>query len=246
MLSTDAFIQRLETEVACKTLYVKGGFGLRLDAKGKKRAIDSYAYNAKRADKINAMPNNSFGFDCIGTIKGAFWGFTGDTSKVYGGAIYKSNDVPDVNELGMFKLCYDVSTDFSNIQRGEYLYMKGHCGTYIGSGRVIESTPAGKDGVQITDISFQKWTHHAKIPFVKYEDNKNIVIAKPTLKRGSKGMQVYYLQQDLNALGASLETDGIFGALTDAEVRKFQRAYNLAVDGIYGPRSYAKMREVLA
>lgn len=72
------------------------------------------------------------------------------------------------------------------------------------------------------------------------------VIAKPTLKVGSKGTQVNYLQQDLNFLmNAKLETDGHFGQLTKNAVMAYQKKYNLVVDGVYGPKSYNKMRSIL-
>lgn len=242
------FIEKMKQAAACKTLYVKGGFGLTLNAKGKERAINSYAYNKKRADKINAMPNDSFGFDCCGSIKGVIWGFDGDPKKTYGGAVYKSNGLDDVNELGLIKLCTDRSSDMKNITPGEILYMKGHCGVYIGDNKVIESTPAGKDGLQTTNLNFQKWSEHGKLtPCIDYGTPvvSNHIIAKPTLKIGSRGMQVDALQMNLNALGEDLDIDGQFGYLTAGALRRFQKKYGLVVDGIYGPKSYAKMREVL-
>ena len=237
------FIEKLQNTTALNTLYVKGGFGQTLNAKGKDRVIRAYKYNEKRADKINAMPDDSFGFDCCGLIKGTIWGFKGDPTKVYGGATYKSNGLDDVTEAGLISLCRDVSNDMANIQPGELLYMKGHCGVYIGSGRVIESTPAGSDGVQQTDISFQKWTKHGKLPGIIYEESGAPIIARPTLRKGSRGMQVDYLQHDLNYLGASLEVDGIFGSFTDAALRKFQKSHNIVVDGIYGRESQRTMIE---
>ena len=242
------FIEKLKAAANCKTLYVKGGFGLTLNAKGKQRAIDSYEYNKKRAAKINAMPNDSFGFDCCGSIKGVIWGFSGDPKKTYGGAVYKSNNMPDVTEKGLIDMCSERSKDLNNIMPGEILYMKGHCGVYIGNGRVIESTPSGKDGLQETAISFQKWTEHGKLtPHITYGQPgvSAHIIAKPTLRVGSRGMQVDYLQMNLNALGALLDVDGQFGNLTQRAVMRFQEKYKLQIDGIYGPKSYAKMREVL-
>lgn len=241
------FLEKLEKAAACKTLYVKGGFGLTLNAKGKERAINSYKYNAARADKINAMPNDSFGFDCCGLVKGVYWGFDGDPKKVYGGAVYKSGGLDDVNESGLLKLCNKRSKDMNNILPGDLLYMKGHCGIYKGDGKVIESTPTGKDGVQITTINYHNWTEHGQLPFIDYGIGpvENHIIAKPTLRIGSKGMQVDFLQKNLNATGATLDLDGQFGPLTYQAVRCFQLKYGLDVDGIYGPKTYAKMREVL-
>lgn len=189
-MDNKAFVQLLESISKMKTYYIKGGFGLVLNASGKKRAIDQYKYNADRADKINALDPHTFGFDCCGLVKGTIWGFTGDSKKTYGGAVYKANGLDDVNESGLLKLCKDVSTDMKNILPGELLYMSGHCGIYAGDGKVIESTPSGKCGVQITDFKRVKWTKHGKLPYIQYEGMQ--VINKPstsvnsyhTVKRG--------------------------------------------------------------
>lgn len=251
-MKSDEFVERLKQAANCKTLYVKGGFGCTLTDKRKDKILgtDGYAYNKKpeRAAKIKAASADTFGFDCCGLGKGIIWGFTGDTKKVYGGAVYKSNGLDDVSELGLINLCSDVSGNMGNIIPGELLYMKGHCGYYIGNGRVIESTPSGSDGVQEADINYHKWTKHGKLsPFIDYGivPVSPHIIAKPTLKIGSRGMQVDFLQKNLNALGSDLDVDGQFGPLTYQAVRMFQKKYNLAIDGIYGPKSYAKMREVL-
>lgn len=72
-------------------------------------------------------------------------------------------------------------------------------------------------------------------------------IANPTLKNGSSNIQVKYLQQDLNyILGTKLATDCIFGANTASALKQFQKKYGLVVDGIYGKKSYAKMKKLLS
>lgn len=251
MHDADEFISLMLNAANCKTLYVKGGFGQTLNAKGKERVINAYKYNERRKNKIMALPDDSFAFDCCGSIKGVQWGFIGDPSKIYGGAVYKSNGLDDVTELGLYSLCYDKSTNMGAIQKGELLYMTGHCGLYMGNGKVIEATPAGKDGLQITDLTFQKWSKHGKLPFIMYEQNEKPIVAKPTLRRGSRGTQVNYLQKDLNFLGEHLEVDGIFGEMTDGAVRRFQRSHSdiyghdLVVDGIYGKNTYNAMMRCL-
>ena len=43
---------------------------------------------------IKAAANKNppvYGFDCVNLIKGVLWGWSGDASKTYGGAAYKSN-----------------------------------------------------------------------------------------------------------------------------------------------------------
>lgn len=71
-------------------------------------------------------------------------------------------------------------------------------------------------------------------------------IASPTLRRGSLGDEVKKLQSNLNSvIGANLEVDGIFGGGTFRALQEFQNKYGLEVDGIYGRRSEAKMRELI-
>jgi peptidoglycan hydrolase-like protein with peptidoglycan-binding domain len=56
------------------------------------------------------------------------------------------------------------------------------------------------------------------------------------IRFGARGDYVRQIQSCLNNVNnAGLATDGIFGPLTDAAVRNYQRANGLAVDGIVGP-----------
>lgn len=202
-MTNKEFVRLLENISKMKTYYIKGGFGLVLNASGKKRAINQYKYNADRADKINALDPHTFGFDCCGLVKGALWGFTGDSRKTYGGAVYKANALDDVNESGLLKLCKDVSTDMKNIIPGELLYMSGHCGVYAGDGKVIESTPSGKCGVQITDFKRVKWTKHGKLPIVIYEETQ--VISKPSTSVDKPAAQYYVVKRNDNLTKIALK-----------------------------------------
>ena len=66
------------------------------------------------------------------------------------------------------------------------------------------------------------------------------------LRKGSKGTQVKYLQQDLNyILNIKLDVDGDFGGATANALKQFQKKYGLEVDGVYGEKSYAKMKAVM-
>jgi hypothetical protein len=59
---------------------------------------------------------------------------------------------------------------------------------------------------------------------------------RPTLRRGARGDLVKQLQAGLH-----IEVDGIFGALTEAALRQFQRDHGLVPDGIAGPRTWASL-----
>lgn len=57
---------------------------------------------------------------------------------------------------------------------------------------------------------------------------------KRTIKIGSRGAEVVYLQQRLG-----IRADGIFGPLTRNAVIRFQRGARLVADGIVGPKTWA-------
>ncbi|OKH32719.1 hypothetical protein NIES2119_25165 [[Phormidium ambiguum] IAM M-71] len=71
------------------------------------------------------------------------------------------------------------------------------------------------------------------------------------LRRGSTGEDVFLLQQRLNATrnipGVALPmlvVDGIFGAITERAVRRFQEVFILAIDGVVGPRTWASLLRI--
>ncbi len=162
-----------------KTLYIRGCFGAPMNDSNKKRYTNNLYFNKQdaRKDKILAAGADTFGFDCVCFIKGLLWGWVGDASKEYGGAKYQGNGVPDINADSMIKQCVEVSTDFSNLKVGEYLWIEGHCGLYIGNGLAAECTHRWADGVQITRVHNilsddgtpgRSWDKHGKLPWITY------------------------------------------------------------------------------
>ena len=167
-----------------KTLYVLGCFGAPLNNTNKKRYTNNYEYNRRsvRKDKILSSSSDTFGFDCVCLIKGILWGWNGNKNQTYGGAKYKSNNVPDVGADQIIKYCTSVSTNFDIIEIGEIVHIKGHVGIYVGSGLVAECTPIWKDGVQLTALlninaksgyNGRTWKEHGKLKFVEYTSNSN-------------------------------------------------------------------------
>ena len=163
-----------------KTLYVYACFGAPLNNANKQRYTNNCDYNrqASRRNKILNASSDTFGFDCVNLIKGILWGWNGDLNHAYGGAVYGSNGCPDTNANGMFwDYCYDQSSNFGNIIPGEFVWMEGHIGVYIGDGLAVECTPIWKDGVQITAVgnigskagySTRTWTSHGKSKLIDY------------------------------------------------------------------------------
>lgn len=53
------------------------------------------------------------------------------------------------------------------------------------------------------------------------------------------------LQHMLTAAGYAVQSDGIFGVETDRALRQFQAQEKLVVDGIFGPQSRARLKQIL-
>ena len=219
--------------------------------------------NIAKLEKVANRKPPVWGFDCVNLIKGILWGWWGNEEKEKGGAVYASNGIPDTNADGMIKRCGGVTTDFSDVQIGEAVWMSGHIGVYIGDGLAVECTPRWKDGVQVTAVwnigkkdgyNGRTWTSHGKLPHVDYGDT-NITIEDGTpayalgyrlLKRGCIGEDVKELQTALNKLGYECgEVDGEFGKQTENAVKLFQERNGLKVDGKFGPATLAKLKEAL-
>ncbi len=236
-----------------KTIYGLGCFGWPMNEANRKRAIAAYDFNAKQArkKKLEAADGETFAFDCVGLIKALLWGFSGNSSKSYGGAVYTANNVPDVNADQMIDLCTHVSSDFSGIEAGEVVWNEGHIGIYVGEGQAVECTHRWSDGVQITDVfnlgktgadKGRSWTKHGRLPWLQY--GKSYQLTLPQLSRGAKGDTVKALQRLLIGAGFSCGSwgaDGSFGPATTAAVKDFQSAAGLEADGIAGAKTMAAL-----
>lgn len=167
------FLAKLQTVVKnYKTVYMLGCFGAPVTKKlisGKAKQLPSWYTTQKQADLKKLINKGYFAFDCVNLIKGILWGWTGDSSKTYGGAVYKSNEVPDTNANGMIAKCLSISTDLGYIEVGETVWMPGHIGVYIGNGKVIECTPKWANSVQVTNLKDRGWVKHGKLPYIVYE-----------------------------------------------------------------------------
>ncbi len=236
------FVSELKSIANKKTLYVMGCFGAPMTAANKIRYTNNHDYNRKstRSAMIKSASADTFGFDCVGLIKGVLWGWDG-SSGTYGGANYASNGVPDINADTMIARCSEISTDFSSVEIGEAVWIPGHIGVYIGNGKVIECTPQWRNGVQTT--SKRKWHKHGKLPYITYSSKgeDSVIVELDVLKSNSRGEQVKALQRLLVGYGYDLKVDGAFGTITDRHVRSFQRKNGLSADGIVGTKTWQKL-----
>lgn len=247
------------------TVYAYGCWGNQLTESliNSKAKQYSWWYTETKKAQLRAMTKLGYvvwGFDCVCMIKSLLWGFKADTSKSTGGAVYNSNGVPDTSANGMINLCKDLSTNFSNIEIGEAVWMNGHIGIYIGSGQVVECTPAWKNKVQITNLSQRKWLKHGKLPYITYQSsnttsnsNSNFLGERGWLQFGDSGPNVekicQFMHDQFYKYGEWLGLDNekilgnYYGPIIEAYIKEFQRRTGLKQDGCVGPITLAKLKE---
>jgi len=138
---------------------------------------------------MNSYSNKYLLCDCSGLIKGILWGYP-DHGK------YGSKGVLDMNADAMIDKCSHVTNDFSQLQKGWLVWMKGHIGIYIEHGIVIESTPIWENGIQKTycqgcgisntsHLPQRKWTLCGMLDrYIDYTNNQ--------YKSSQQKVNVYY------------------------------------------------------
>ena len=113
-----------------------------------------------------------------------------------------------------------------------------HIGIYIGDGWVIHCSVE----VKKQKLSEYPWTHFG----ILNDMGGDVPVIRKTIKRGSSGENVVYLQEKMIELGYDLGAygaDGKFGAKTEAAVRDFQSAHGLKTDGIVGRDTWTALDE---
>lgn len=114
-----------------------------------------------------------------------------------------------------------------------------HVGIHVGGGRIIHCSGE----VKVGNVSEKAWTDYA-IPVGMDGDIPVPTPTHKTIKRGSTGSDVVYVQTRLIELGYDLSpygADGKFGSKTEEAVKAFQRANGLKADGIVGQQTYAAL-----
>ena len=112
-----------------------------------------------------------------------------------------------------------------------------HIGFYIGGGWMIHCS-----GTVKKERLSAKCTHWA----IPRGLGGEVPVWRPTIRRGSKGEDVTYVQTILAGIGYDLGTagiDGVFGRKTEEAVKAFQRANGLNPDGVVGPLTYTALEK---
>lgn len=101
--------------------------------------------------------------DCVGLIKGYGWLNPENHEVEYG-----TNGMPDINANTMYENAAEKGTiDTIPEIPGLAVWHEGHIGIYIGNGEVIQAANT-YDGVIRTPLSYNRWTHWLKVPYISY------------------------------------------------------------------------------
>lgn len=260
MKNTEFVKQAKKIATEYKTVYMWGTFGHvvkdSLIASKAKQYPKRYS-EARQATLKKLVGKGYWGFDCVGLIKGILWGWSGNDAKTYGGAKYKANGVPDSSANTIFKKCTEQSTDFSEIEVGEAVWMDGHIGIYIGDGLAVEATNKWDDGVQITACNCSKtgynrrdWTKHGKLPYVEYkaeETADDFFPPRGYFTRGdlheNVGKVASFMRRVFPSYTHAKALGNYYGTYIIRAITEFQRRTGLEADGILGAETLAKLEK---
>ena len=165
------------------TAYALGMWGFKLT----REVIDVKAkqypgfYTLSKTKQLYALADEGgyWGFDCVCMIKALLWGWGSDLNDKRGGAKYASNGVPDFGADSIGKYCDGFTSDFSQIEPGEALWMDGHVGVYVGGGLAVECTAAWESKVIVTAVGntgkvegfhTRTWRKHGKLKWIDYKE----------------------------------------------------------------------------
>ena len=171
------FVTYLKSLLDKNTVYMWGGYGTLVTSsfiKSKAKQYPSHYPSSKVNYLKSLVGKNYYSYDCAGMIK-SYW------MSDYGTKAVKYNRKYDKDAygitIGMAKEKGNIST-LPNIP-GVLLYMKGHCGVYLGNNKVIECTSNEKiskkkgGGVCISNLNQRKWTTWVKTRWLSYNDSVN-------------------------------------------------------------------------
>lgn len=163
VMTADEFIGYLKTALSRKNVY-----------------DNSYPRN------LGYYDGNTISWDCWNLGKSILWS-RGSIVNNYSIGTYARPDTSiglgDWDGLTIIQQAPNCGSDFSNLVPGEWLYLSGHTGYYIGNGQVIECTTSwGVDGITYSQIDsygnrsrngvFEgKWLYHGKVPWIEYCSN---------------------------------------------------------------------------
>lgn len=196
-------------------------------------------------DWLNAALSTAFGMDLSGL--GARFGETAENTSIGAEAHTRGTDM----SFGGSDPGTGAAADPFALELAAHEVAHALAGGGSGATSLDQPGDAGEQGAEAAGRAFRRWAEQGfagpapslapatggRAEVHRYSTSASAITGSPMLRRGSSGDIVKTLQAVLNAKGASLTVDGIFGALTEAAVINFQAANGCSVDGIVGPQT---------
>jgi hypothetical protein len=264
MISSAALVEKFQYALDNKWGYIWGTAGILWTKSKQKQKVDymvskygtSWQKNSEakddnyyRAALIGDKWIDHYVADCSGLFRWAF-----EQYKLY--IAHGSNTIWSSYCTSKGNLTSGKRSDGKSLRAGTAVFTdkngnKSHIGLFIGGGKVIEAS--GTDaGVCVSNVSASKWKCWGELKNVSYESDTGFpeqTTWHPTVRRGSKGEDVKYVQKMLYKLGYNLGSygiDGDYGRQTEAAVKEFQRDHGLNQDGIAGPMTIETLEKATA
>ena len=164
-------------------------------------------------------------FDCWNLVKALINEPSIDQNYTVGHYAPASGNMGDWDGWTILQHCEGVSADFSKLYRGEFLYMAGHAGVYIGDGQVVECTCDWEGGVLISNITgsggryrngvwMRSWQYHGRlsewIDYAFHPSGKIDVDGEwgyETTRAVQKVMKVEYPELEIDGIISSQDMD---------------------------------------
>ena len=147
------------------TVYMWGGMMRMISVSNLAYMTEQYKnrYTQDRISYLETLIGKKYSCDCVGLVKSYYWDGIGSPN-------YSLET--DLETEGMFNIASNKGTiDTLPEEPGIILWMKGHVGVYVGSGKCIECTWGSYgDGVVQTRVNGRGWTHWLKIPMIDYSE----------------------------------------------------------------------------
>lgn len=196
------FVNYMKTVLNKKTVYMWGDYGRKVTMNTINGKASQYPSHYSR-DLVNYLKTligqDYYGYDCCGLIKAYFMSDYGTTSVIYDAKYDKDAygiTVGNASEKGYINSMPEIP--------GLLLYMKGHCGVYIGNGEVIECTASqsisktkyGK--VCLSKLTDRNWQFYTKSKWLDYVNEEKPAITNEETYIVQKGDTLTQISKKYN------------------------------------------------
>ncbi|MBK8294194.1 MAG: peptidoglycan-binding protein [Solirubrobacterales bacterium] len=155
-----------------------------------------------------------------------YWDAIGDTVREAIGITWLDNDLYE-------RQIYPVGQTYQNPRAKELIAFRRYAESY-------GTAPSWWSWQETNKREWKTLGRSLPGPYKRYQRVRD----KPTMKSGSRGDMVVWLQQHLNGAGIKVPVTGIYDRKTIRGVKKFQGRRGLGADGVSGTQTWNRLLKV--